>query len=637
MEHLLIQGGEIWLPFARGRIRALKAAGLEYASQKFDMGDGSVVKVRYTPWDEYIDIQGTYTSYLIKHESTDAGDDYLLPSKPEFKAKKNGKDLDAGVMDWRGKGGRYLTYNPGTFQRYRLADKTDSFSLGGRSVLGAENGIWVSGNKIDTPFTVVAAAIYSPKNKPQKLVAITFESGEAHSSPTKLVVMAQEATGWVEVGRHVLDGDIPLKLKSGEEGIIQIDGQPEFSSDREPLRPAVYEDLPHFSPTGEKFICMVTPFSMPTAYVPHLSYFRNDFLILRGVLETIDGDISVKFIRGEPESPTRSKKNWLVIDVDQLRADTRRNFSLSDNFYEKFSTTFGVDYLPNGREVRLSLTYHKSSDYSLKETLTRRYDTQNVPQGSTLVPETQEIGQDFTRDATSRDTITFGIVSDNGEAVDFTTQSTIAITKLNTSNTTPITADWVLVERPNNEGGTSLYADLVYRVPEVFSTSFEFSEYGRVSLDQAVILHAMDSRDSIISLVTLENIVMDRKDIQTTHKVRGNITSNDHEVTDEKTRETVTKLLRNNEIIATTTNAPSEELYSIPPFPFGRPRNLADATPSDGPYLANLGKGNMAAITPFQKLREFWICSNWKQFSNSDIKTENPVSVNDIKGAYIIR
>ena len=161
MEHLLIQGGEIWLPFARGRIRALKAAGLEYASQKFDMGDGSVVKVRYTPWDEYIDIQGTYTSYLIKHESTDVGDDYLLPSKPEFKAKKNGKDLDAGVMDWRGKGGRYLTYNPGTFQRYRLATKKQSIDnfTQGNAVIKAGTGIWSSGLKIETPFSVVAAAI----------------------------------------------------------------------------------------------------------------------------------------------------------------------------------------------------------------------------------------------------------------------------------------------------------------------------------------------------------------------------------------------------------------------------------------------------------------------------------------------
>ncbi|MDB5886679.1 MAG: hypothetical protein JWR74_2850, partial [Polaromonas sp.] len=57
MEHKLIQGGEIFLPFARSRIKALRAAGLEYASQQFEVG-GASVKVRIVGEHEYISIKG---------------------------------------------------------------------------------------------------------------------------------------------------------------------------------------------------------------------------------------------------------------------------------------------------------------------------------------------------------------------------------------------------------------------------------------------------------------------------------------------------------------------------------------------------------------------------------------------------
>ena len=57
MEHKLILGGEIYLPFARSRIKALRATGLEYASQSFEMGDASV-KVRIMPGHEYIRLEG---------------------------------------------------------------------------------------------------------------------------------------------------------------------------------------------------------------------------------------------------------------------------------------------------------------------------------------------------------------------------------------------------------------------------------------------------------------------------------------------------------------------------------------------------------------------------------------------------
>lgn len=64
MEHKLLQGGEIYLPFARSRIKALRATGLAYASQKFDMGDATV-RVRIEPGHEYIEIGGEGRSAIV--------------------------------------------------------------------------------------------------------------------------------------------------------------------------------------------------------------------------------------------------------------------------------------------------------------------------------------------------------------------------------------------------------------------------------------------------------------------------------------------------------------------------------------------------------------------------------------------
>lgn len=57
MEHKLITGGEKYLPFARSRIKALRATGLNYASQRFEMGDGTV-EVRIAWQQDYIRLSG---------------------------------------------------------------------------------------------------------------------------------------------------------------------------------------------------------------------------------------------------------------------------------------------------------------------------------------------------------------------------------------------------------------------------------------------------------------------------------------------------------------------------------------------------------------------------------------------------
>lgn len=57
MEHRLIQGGEQYLPFARSRIQALRATGLRYASQQFEV-DGASIHVRIADDQEYITLSG---------------------------------------------------------------------------------------------------------------------------------------------------------------------------------------------------------------------------------------------------------------------------------------------------------------------------------------------------------------------------------------------------------------------------------------------------------------------------------------------------------------------------------------------------------------------------------------------------
>jgi hypothetical protein len=57
MEHKLIQGGEQYLPFARSRIKAMRATGAKYASQRFVLPDATV-NVQIVADQEYIRIEG---------------------------------------------------------------------------------------------------------------------------------------------------------------------------------------------------------------------------------------------------------------------------------------------------------------------------------------------------------------------------------------------------------------------------------------------------------------------------------------------------------------------------------------------------------------------------------------------------
>ena len=86
MEHkLLLGGGEQYLPFARSRIKAMRAAGLKYATQKYVFQDGEV-EVRIVGDQRFIRISGgsyDVLSGVVQGGSIIAGDpDVLRDFKP---------------------------------------------------------------------------------------------------------------------------------------------------------------------------------------------------------------------------------------------------------------------------------------------------------------------------------------------------------------------------------------------------------------------------------------------------------------------------------------------------------------------------------------------------------------------------
>jgi hypothetical protein len=83
VEHKLITGGWQYLPFARSRIKAMRAAGLQYASQSFAI-EGSFVRVRIVAGVDYIEISGGGCSFVmdsgvVSAEFRVAGDGRIYP------------------------------------------------------------------------------------------------------------------------------------------------------------------------------------------------------------------------------------------------------------------------------------------------------------------------------------------------------------------------------------------------------------------------------------------------------------------------------------------------------------------------------------------------------------------------------
>jgi hypothetical protein len=84
VEHRIILGGEQYLPFARSRIKAMRALGLAYISQRFEMPDGQVT-VRIAGDQEYIWLNGSLDTLSLDSgvvdliSVSDLSDDAYVP------------------------------------------------------------------------------------------------------------------------------------------------------------------------------------------------------------------------------------------------------------------------------------------------------------------------------------------------------------------------------------------------------------------------------------------------------------------------------------------------------------------------------------------------------------------------------
>lgn len=124
MEHKLILGGEQYLPFARSRIKALRATGLQYASQQFEV-DGVSVKVRIAGEHEYIRLEaGGSSGYRVLPANTAFPAGTGTPQtarvsvgKAQLKVVEN-STFDAYYTSWVGASGDILLYETGVAGRY---------------------------------------------------------------------------------------------------------------------------------------------------------------------------------------------------------------------------------------------------------------------------------------------------------------------------------------------------------------------------------------------------------------------------------------------------------------------------------------------------------------------------------------
>ena len=143
MEHRKIHGGEHWLPFARSRIKALRALGSPYADQRFDMGDAQVT-VRIEPGHEYIRIEGGGRSYYGCPKSKTHPDgvvsiaDVAVPPQAAFKRPRKPKvveniERDTFFTDWKNKS-RLITYDTGCGNRYGIQASDTVLDRGGTKI-----------------------------------------------------------------------------------------------------------------------------------------------------------------------------------------------------------------------------------------------------------------------------------------------------------------------------------------------------------------------------------------------------------------------------------------------------------------------------------------------------------------------
>ncbi|MFM2253811.1 MAG: hypothetical protein RJB68_2148 [Pseudomonadota bacterium] len=159
-----------YLPFARSRIKAMRATGLKYASQQFDV-NGVLVRVRTEGDQSYISISGQSGEYLVTPTSFEHLDGNGSPPSLKCSLEKKKKNDDSeeaaltfggrtkrGLLDWLSYDGQTeagdvkygkdcITYNANFAGRYRAATHV------------AENFVWVNGKKVDIGMTPSGAGL----------------------------------------------------------------------------------------------------------------------------------------------------------------------------------------------------------------------------------------------------------------------------------------------------------------------------------------------------------------------------------------------------------------------------------------------------------------------------------------------
>lgn len=85
MERLTIDGGEVWLGFARNRVKAFKKAGIRYTRQVFDMPDGAKVIVEMAGKDHAIRLSKTETEWVRAAMPNVRVPEIVEPNEEEYK------------------------------------------------------------------------------------------------------------------------------------------------------------------------------------------------------------------------------------------------------------------------------------------------------------------------------------------------------------------------------------------------------------------------------------------------------------------------------------------------------------------------------------------------------------------------
>lgn len=188
MEHKLILGGEVWLPFARSRIKSLKATGIRYGDQKFSMPDGATVWVKIEPGYEYIKIIGeSPLSYLLWPTSDQniggvffRNGQFVDPHiglalntasvKVELDCTRGALPQDWVSDDGGGKYGKHLiTYDSGAMFRYQFANMMDVLNI-------ASTTIFADGVEVETTYGVRGACLSQPMVNGVKTPQIVYAS-----------------------------------------------------------------------------------------------------------------------------------------------------------------------------------------------------------------------------------------------------------------------------------------------------------------------------------------------------------------------------------------------------------------------------------------------------------------------------